>query len=97
MDALCSTVQEKGMSAGLDEHPPVETLLPNELMNDDVQVWRTVLTDIYNNTISYISNDSGGTVRYCSLGCRLITPYFGLLPSTERTSGCLHLLANVRV
>jgi hypothetical protein len=30
------------MSAGLDEHPPVETL-PNELMNDDVQVWRTVL------------------------------------------------------
>jgi hypothetical protein len=46
MDALCSTVQEEGMSAGMYEHSPVDTLLPNELMNDDVQVWRTVLTRI---------------------------------------------------
>jgi hypothetical protein len=46
MDALCSTVQEEGVSAGLDEHPPVRTLLPNELMNDDVQVWH-VLTYRY--------------------------------------------------
>jgi hypothetical protein len=85
------------MSAGLDEHPPVEALLPNELMNDGVQVWRTVPQIYISNTISYINNDSGGTVCYCSLDSRLITPCFVLLPSTERTSGCLHLLANVRV
>jgi hypothetical protein len=39
-----STVQEEGVSAGPYVHPPVETLLPNEMMNADVQVWRTHTT-----------------------------------------------------